>query len=77
MCPSHEFNAGVNILSPRTEIYSGVGSEAGREGIHILDRFLNVPPTVKVNPGSRMRIVFPVGLDGVPEYQNTQMAANL
>ena len=72
-----ELNAGVNILSPRTEIYSSLGSEAGREGIRILDRFLNVPPTVRVNPGSRIRIVFPVGLDGVPEYQNTQMAANL
>jgi type IV secretory pathway VirB10-like protein len=70
-------NAGVSIYSPRTEIYNGVGSEAGREGIRILDRFLNVPPTVKVNPGSRIRIVFPVGLNGIPEYQNTQMAANL
>ncbi len=69
--------AGVNILSPRTEIYTGIGSEAGREGIRILDRFLNVPPTVKVNPGSRIRIVFPVGLDGVPEYQNTHMPVNL
>jgi type IV secretory pathway VirB10-like protein len=70
-------NAGVSIYSPRTEIYNGVGSEAGREGIRILDRFLNVPPTVNVNPGSRIRIVFPVGLDGIPEYQNTRMEANL
>jgi type IV secretory pathway VirB10-like protein len=54
-----------------------VGSEAGREGLRILDRYLNVPPTVKVNPGSRIRIVFPAGLDGVPEYQNTRMGANL
>jgi type IV secretion system protein TrbI len=70
-------NVGVSIYSPRTEIYNGIGSQAGNEGVRILDRFLNVPPTVKVNPGSRIRIVFPMGLDGVPEYQNTHMEANL
>ncbi|MFZ0589309.1 MAG: TrbI/VirB10 family protein [Bryobacteraceae bacterium] len=70
-------NVGVSIYSPRTEIYNGIGSQAGNEGVRILDRYLNVPPTVKVNPGSRIRIVFPVGLDGVPEYQNTHMEANL
>lgn len=70
-------NVGVSIYSPRTEIYNGIGSQAGNEGVRILDRFLNVLPTVKVNPGSRIRIVFPVGLDGVPEYQNTHMEANL
>jgi type IV secretion system protein VirB10 len=72
-----ESTSGVNVLSSRTEIYNGVGSEAGREGVRILDRFLNVPPAVTVNPGSRIRIVFPIGLDGVPEYQNTEMEANL
>jgi type IV secretory pathway VirB10-like protein len=72
-----ELNAGVSVLSPRTEVYQGAGSEAGREGLRILDRYLNVPPTVKVNPGSRIRIVFPVGLDGIPESQNTRMGDNL
>jgi type IV secretion system protein TrbI len=72
-----ELGGGVSILSPRTEVYQGIGSETGREGLRILDRYLNVPPTVKVNPGSRIRIVFPVGLDGIPEYANTRMGGNL
>lgn len=54
----------------------GVASSLSQSSLRILDKFLNIPPTITIREGHRVRIFLTQDLE-VPAYANHTMPANL
>ena len=63
--------------SPLTGFRAGLSQQGAESAMRVLDRFLNRQPTIKVLPGSRVKIILTTDLPGVPEYANHRMDPNL
>ncbi|HEX7362236.1 MAG TPA: TrbI/VirB10 family protein [Bryobacteraceae bacterium] len=61
---------------PGTAIRSGIGQEMGQESMQILDRFLNVLPTITIREGTRVRVWLTQDI-ALPAYAHHTMSPAL
>jgi type IV secretion system protein TrbI len=69
-------SAGVLTQSGTQSIEQGVGQSLGQTSQRILDKFLNILPTVTIREGHRVKIYLSGDL-AVPDYANHKMPADL
>src|SRR3984957_7421367 len=69
-------SGGVLTQSGTQSIQQGVGESLGQTSEHILDKFLNVLPTVTIREGHRVKIYLSGDLS-VPDYANHKMPSDL
>ena len=72
-----EIGQGGGSYSPFQGFRQGLSQQGAESAARVLDRFLNRQPTIKVLPGSRVKIILTTDLPGVPEYSNHRMDPNL
>ncbi len=61
---------------PGTAVRSGIGQEMGQESMQILDRFLNVLPTITIREGTRVRVWLTQDI-ALPAYASHTMSPAL
>src|SRR6266700_1270727 len=67
----------IGVPQSSTDIYrQGVTSSAAQSSLHILDRFLNVLPTITIREGHRVKVYLTQDIL-VPDYTQHTMPANL
>jgi type IV secretory pathway VirB10-like protein len=69
-------SGGVLTQSGTQSIQQGVGESMGQTSQRILDKFLNILPTVTIREGHRVKIYLSGDLD-LPDYANHKMPADL
>lgn len=69
-------SGGVLTQSGTQSIQQGVGQSLGQTSQHILDKFLNILPTVTIREGHRVKIYLSGDL-AVPDYANHKMPSDL
>ena len=71
----HNTNQGLN-QSGMDAYRAGVAQNLGQSGTRILDRFLNIPPTLTIREGHRVKIYLSGDLL-LPAYDRHQMPSDL
>lgn len=69
-------SGGLLTQSGTQSIQAGVGQSLGQTSQRILDKFLNILPTVTIREGHRVKIYLSGDL-AVPDYQNHRMPSDL
>jgi len=67
---------GIGTVSASDVYRQGVSSSLSQSSLHILDRFLNVLPTVTIREGHRLKVLLMQDLL-VPDYRHHGMRSNL
>lgn len=70
-------NANAGLYESGSEAYrSGVASSLSQSATQVLDRFLNIPPTITIREGHRIRVYFTQDLL-LPGYENHTVPPNI
>lgn len=72
---SSNANAGLNETGSET-YRSGIASSLSQSATQVLDRFLNIPPTITIREGQRIKVYFTQDLL-LPAYENHTVPPNI
>jgi type IV secretory pathway VirB10-like protein len=72
-----EAGTGSALTASGTDVMrQGLGQSMAQSSAHILDRFLNIPPTVTIREGHRVKVYLSSDL-AIPDYKNHKMPSDL
>src|SRR5713226_948296 len=70
-------NSSAGLSQTGSEAYrSGIAGSVSQSSTQVLDRFLNIPPTVTIREGHRVKVYFTQGLL-LPAYENHTVPPNI
>jgi type IV secretory pathway VirB10-like protein len=70
-------NANASLYQNGSEAYrSGIAGSISQSSTQVLDRFLNIPPTITIREGHRVKVYFTQDLL-LPAYENHTVAPNI